>query len=63
LCKVGIVGWSAGDECVGVRGSLVTGWGRMGGKGEGWEKRVSEKGQNELLVWGARISAQEKEKE
>jgi hypothetical protein len=35
----------------------------MGGKGEGWEKRVSEKGQNELLVWGARISAQEKEKE
>jgi hypothetical protein len=25
----------------------------MGGKGEGWEKRVGEKGQNELLVWGA----------
>jgi hypothetical protein len=35
LCKVDIVGWSAGDECVGGRGSLVTGWGRMGGEGEG----------------------------
>jgi hypothetical protein len=23
----------------------------MGGKSEGWEKRVSEKGQNEFLVW------------
>jgi hypothetical protein len=32
LCKVGIVGWSAGDECEGGRGSLVTGWGRIGGK-------------------------------
>jgi hypothetical protein len=26
LCKVGIVGWSVGNECVGGRGSLVTGW-------------------------------------
>jgi hypothetical protein len=34
LCKVGIVGWSAGDECVGGRGSLMTGWGRMGREGE-----------------------------
>jgi hypothetical protein len=25
LCKVAIVGWSAGDECVGGRGNLVTG--------------------------------------
>jgi hypothetical protein len=25
----------------------------MGGEGEGWEKRVSEKGQNELLERGA----------
>jgi hypothetical protein len=25
LCNVGIVGWSGGDECVGGRGSLVTG--------------------------------------
>jgi hypothetical protein len=46
LYTVGIVGWSAGDECIGGRGSLVIGWGRMGGKGEGWEKRVGEKGQN-----------------
>jgi hypothetical protein len=25
LCKVDVVGWSASDECVGGRGSLVTG--------------------------------------
>jgi hypothetical protein len=25
LCKVGIVGWSVGDECVGEKGNLVTG--------------------------------------
>jgi hypothetical protein len=43
LCIVGIVGWSAGDECVGRRGSLETGWGRIGREGEvrkrksGWE--------------------------
>jgi hypothetical protein len=35
LCKVGIVGWSIGDECVGGRGSLVIGWGRMRGESEG----------------------------
>jgi hypothetical protein len=35
LYKVGIVGWSVGDECVGGRGSLVTGWGRMGAEGKG----------------------------
>jgi hypothetical protein len=35
LYKIGIVGWSVGDECVGGRGSLVTGWERMGGEGEG----------------------------
>jgi hypothetical protein len=35
LYKVGTVGWSAVDECVGGRGSLVTGWGRMGGESEG----------------------------
>jgi hypothetical protein len=49
LCKVGIVGWSAGGECKGGRGSLVTGWERMEGEGEGWGKRVDGKGQNELL--------------
>jgi hypothetical protein len=53
LCKVDIVGWSEDDECVGGRGSLVTGWGRMKGEGEGWRKRVDEKGQNELLERGA----------
>jgi hypothetical protein len=49
LCKVGIVGCSVGDECEEGRGSLVTGWGKMGGEGECWAKRVGEKGQNELL--------------
>jgi hypothetical protein len=43
LCKVGIVGWSAGGECVGGRDSLETGWGRMGGEGVGrgreWMRR------------------------
>jgi hypothetical protein len=35
LCKVGIVGWSVGDEYIGGRVSLVTGWGRMGEEGKG----------------------------
>jgi hypothetical protein len=43
MCKVGIVGWSASDECVGGRCRLVTGWGRLGGEGEGrgreWVRR------------------------
>jgi hypothetical protein len=38
MYKVGIVGWSADDECEGGRGSLVTGWERMGGEGESWGK-------------------------
>jgi hypothetical protein len=42
LCQVGIVIWSVGDECGG--GCLVTGWGRMEEEGEGWGKRVDEKG-------------------
>jgi hypothetical protein len=33
-----------GGECVGGRGSVVTGWGRIGGEGEDGE-RVDEKGQ------------------
>jgi hypothetical protein len=35
LCKVGIVGLSVGDECVGGRCYLVTGLGKMGEEGEG----------------------------
>jgi hypothetical protein len=35
LCKLGIVGWSAGNECVGGKGSLVTGWGKIGGEARG----------------------------
>jgi hypothetical protein len=37
--KVGIVGWSAGGELIGRRGSVVTGWRRMGGGGERGESR------------------------
>jgi hypothetical protein len=44
LCKIGIVGWSAGDECVRGWGSLVTGWGRMGGEGEGRGREWVRKG-------------------
>jgi hypothetical protein len=32
LCEVGTVGWSAGGECVGEKGSLVTGWGEWVGR-------------------------------
>jgi hypothetical protein len=35
LCKVDIVGWSAGGDCVGGRGSLMIGWGSMEEEGEG----------------------------
>jgi hypothetical protein len=38
---------------MGGRGIVVTGWGRMGGEGEGWGKRVGKKGKNELLGRGA----------
>jgi hypothetical protein len=34
LCIVGTVGKSTGGECVRGRGSVVTGWGRIGGRGE-----------------------------
>jgi hypothetical protein len=47
LYKVGIVGFSAGGEYVGGRGSLVTGWGRMGGEGVSRGERVDEKWQKE----------------
>jgi hypothetical protein len=33
-------------------GYSVTSWGRMGGEGEGWGKKVCEKGQNKLLGRG-----------
>jgi hypothetical protein len=49
LSKVGIVGWQVGDECVGGKGSLVTGYGKMGREGVGWGKKVGEKGQNKFL--------------
>jgi hypothetical protein len=44
LCKIGIVGWSAGDECVGGRGSLVLGSERMAGEGECWGKEWMRRG-------------------
>jgi hypothetical protein len=63
LCKVDIVGCSAGGECVEGSGSLVTGWGRIRRSGEGWGKRVGEKRQNDLLGREQWILAQEKEGE
>jgi hypothetical protein len=29
LCTVGTVGYSAGGECVGGMGSVLTGWGKI----------------------------------
>jgi hypothetical protein len=61
LCNVGIKGWSVGDECIGGRGSLVTGWGTMGGKGRTggreWVRRVR------MSCWGREqwVLAQDKE--
>jgi hypothetical protein len=34
LSTVGTVEYSVGGECVGGRGSLMTGWERIGGEGE-----------------------------
>jgi hypothetical protein len=39
-----------GDECVGEKGSVVTGWKRMGGDGEGLGKRVCER--SRMSYWG-----------
>jgi hypothetical protein len=61
LCKFGIVCWSAGDECVGGRSSLVTGRRRMGGEGEG--KRRGRMRRGRMSCWKVEqwILAQEKE--
>jgi hypothetical protein len=50
FCKVGIVGWSAGHECVGGSDSLVTSWGRMGGEGEGSVREWLRRGR--MSCWG-----------
>jgi hypothetical protein len=44
LCKVGIVGWSLGDEYVGGRSSLVTDLGSMGEEGEGKGRECVRRG-------------------
>jgi hypothetical protein len=49
LYKFGIVGWSAGDDFVGGRGSLMTGWGKMEGEGEGWCRESVSRGRTS---WG-----------
>jgi hypothetical protein len=46
FCTVGTVGWSVGGECVGERGSVMTGCGWIRGGGEDGE-RMDEKGQKE----------------
>jgi hypothetical protein len=38
LYTVGTVGYSAGGECVGERGSVMTGWGRIKRRGEDRKK-------------------------
>jgi hypothetical protein len=60
LCRVGIVGCSVGDENEGGRGSLVSCQGRMGGEGEGWEKRV---GRMSCWIGEKWVLAQEKDGE
>jgi hypothetical protein len=59
LCKVGIVGWSVGDECVGEKDSLVISWGRMGGEGKGRGREWVRK--SRMSCWGGKqwILAQE----
>jgi hypothetical protein len=46
LSKVGTVGQSAGGECVRGKGSVETGWGRIGGGAKN-RGRADEKGQKE----------------
>jgi hypothetical protein len=52
LRKVGIVGWSAGDEWVEGRGRLVKGWGRMGGDSEGRGREWVRRGRTSC--WGGK---------
>jgi hypothetical protein len=63
LCKVGIVGLSADDECLRGRGSLVKGWGRIGGEGEGRGIEWVRKGRMSCWEGEQWILAQEKEGE
>jgi hypothetical protein len=63
LCKVGIVGWSAGDECVGGRCSLVTSWGRVGGAGISRGRARMRRGRRSSWEREQWIVAQEKEGE
>jgi hypothetical protein len=63
MCNVGIVGWSVGDECVGWKGSLVTGWERMRGESESRGREWVRRGR--ISCWEGKqwILAQEKEGE
>jgi hypothetical protein len=61
LCKVGIVGWSAGDECrrMGQSGDRL---GRMGQEGEGRGREWVRRGRTSCWRRKQWILAQEKEK-
>jgi hypothetical protein len=49
MCKVGIVVLSVGNECEGGRGSLLTGWGRIEGEGEGKGREWVRRGR--MICW------------
>jgi hypothetical protein len=63
LCKVGIIGWLAGGEYIGGRGSMVTGLGRIGGEGEGRGREWIRRGRISCWEGEQWILAQEKEGE
>jgi hypothetical protein len=59
LCKIGTIGWSVDGEYVEGRGSLVTGWGRMGGEGMGLEREWVRRGRTSCWEGEQWILAQE----
>jgi hypothetical protein len=61
--KVSTIGWTAGSECVGRRGSVVTGWGRLGGEGEGMGREWMRRGRKSNWEGEQWIVVQEKEGE
>jgi hypothetical protein len=59
MCKIGIIGWPGGDVCIRGRNSLVTGWGRMGGEGEGKWREWVRRGKTSCWEGEQQVLAQE----